>query len=385
MTTTAAGVGVGVVGTGWMAATHAEALRRLGHDVVGVAGRTAERAREALPAVGARRAYRDLDEMLGDPDVEVVHVTSPNDVHAAQAAAALRTGRHVVCEKPLGVSATQTAELLALARSSGLVHAVCLNARFYPQVQNAAGLVADGAVGSPRLVTGSYHQDWLARDTDWNWRLDATRQGQLRAVADIGSHVLDLVEFVSGARIVEVVADLHTFLPQRVRPDREVGTFAGGAADGGTTVAVNSDDAAGLLLRLDGGARGTCSVSQVSTGRKNRLSVELSGSESSLAWCSEDPERLWVGHRERPNEVVAKDPALMTAAGRAAARYPAGHVEGYPDTFCALFDAVYADVRAGAPATDPRYPTFAAGHDVALVADAVLDSSRTRSWSPVRR
>jgi predicted dehydrogenase len=371
-----------------MAETHTEALRRLGVDVVGVAGRSPARAREVAGRLGLATAYDSVDALVTDDSLAAVHVTSPNDVHAEQAAAALRAGRHVICEKPLGVSAGETAALVDLAADSGLVNAVCFNLRFAPHNHNAAGLVRDGALGEPRFVTGAYHQDWLLLETDWNWRLVAERQGTLRAVADIGSHWIDLVSFVSGRRVVEVLADLHTFVPERNHPLGEVGTFAAhGVADDVERVreTMVSDDAAGILLRLEGGMRGVVSVSQVSAGRKNRLTWELNCSERSASWTSEQPEYLWIGHRGRPNETLNKDPGLMTGLGAAATGYPAGHVEGYPDTFRGLFAAVYADVAAGRPAAEPAYPTFADGHDVALVLDAVAESARSQTWTPVRR
>jgi predicted dehydrogenase len=383
-----AGTRVGVVGTGWMAATHTEALRRLGVDVVGVAGRSRARAAEVADRLGLATGYDSVEELVKDDSLAAVHVTSPNDVHAEQAAAALRAGRHVVCEKPLGVTSRETAALAELAADTGLVNAVCFNLRFSPHNHNAAGMVRDGALGEPRYVTGGYHQDWLLAETDWNWRLVAARQGQLRAVADIGSHWLDLVGFVSGRRVTEVLADLHTFVPERNRPLTEVGTFAGHAVEEGVERVrerMTSDDAAGILLRLEGGMRGVCSVSQVSAGRKNRLTWELNCSEGSVAWTSEEPEYLWVGHRDRPNETANKDPALMSRLGAAVTGYPAGHVEGYPDTFRGLFAAVYADVAAGRPSADPAYPTFADGHDVMLVCDAVVESAQSRTWAPVRR
>jgi len=383
-----AGTRVGIVGTGWMADTHTEALRRLGVDVVGVAGRSPARAREVADRLGLATAYDSVDALVKDDSLAAVHVTSPNDVHAEQAAAALRAGRHVVCEKPLGVSARETAALVELAADTGLVNAVCFNLRFAPHNHNAAGMVRDGALGEPRFVTGAYHQDWLLLETDWNWRLVAERQGTLRAVADIGSHWIDLVSFVSGRRVVEVLADLHTFVPERNHPLGEVGTFGahGVAADvERVRERMVSDDAAGILLRLEGGMRGVVSVSQVSAGRKNRLTWELNGSERSAAWTSEQPEYLWIGHRGRPNETLNKDPGLMTGLGAAVTGYPAGHVEGYPDTFRGLFAAVYADVAAGRPSPEPAYPTFADGHDVALVCDAVAESARSQAWTQVRR
>jgi predicted dehydrogenase len=370
-----------------MAAVHTEALRRIGVEVVGMVGSSPERTRAKenplLPA-----PFDSLDELLAVPELTAVHITSPNDVHAAQAAAAIAAGKHVVCEKPLGVDSTETADLVARVADAGVVNAVCFNLRHYPHNQHAAALVGAGAIGVPKLISGHYLQDWLLLDTDWNWRLDAERQGNLRAVADIGSHWLDLVQFVSGQRVVEVCADLHTFIAERRRPAGEVETFA--AARVGDNVPrvrerMESDDAAGLLLRFDGGARGVCTISQVSAGRRNRLAWEIDGDESALAWASDDPDHLWIGHRGRPNEVVEKDPALLSPEGAAASAFPGGHVEGYADTFRAVFTAIYADIAEGAPANAPSYATFADGHDIALVCEAVAAAAGERAWRSVDR
>ncbi len=379
-------IGVGIIGTGFMGVAHTEAARRLGGDVVGVVGSTPERARAKAAVRPLGPVVDSVATLLADPAVDVVHVTSPNHVHAEHTRAAIAAGKHVVCEKPLGVSSQETAELLGLAEAAGVVHAVCFNLRHYAQNQNAAALVGTGAVGLPRFVTGRYHQDWLLLETDWNWRLDAARQGALRAVSDIGSHWLDLAAFVTGRQIVEVLADLHTFVAERDHPLVDVETFGGAAPDADRVREhMESDDAAGLLLRFEDGVRGTCTISQVSAGRKNTIEWELAGSTSAMAWSSPDPERLWLGHRDRANELTEKDPTLMTPAGVAAAGYPAGHVEGYPDTFRALFAEVYRDVAAGAPAPRPTYPTFADGHDVALVGDAIAASARAGAWTKVAR
>lgn len=381
-------VGVGVVGTGFMGGAHIEAVRRLGLPVVGIAGRTPESAAAAAARWRVPTAYDSYEALLADAAVTVVHVTTPNDRHADQALAALAAGRHVVCEKPLGLTSAETAAMVDRAAASGLVHAVCFNLRFSPQLHNAAGLVRRGDLGEPRLVHGSYLQDWLLLETDWNWRLNASRQGGLRAVADIGSHWLDLARFVAGRRVEAVLADLHTFVPEREHPLADVGTFqAAGVADDVERVRepMASDDAAGLLLRFEGGLRGVCTISQVSAGRKNRLTLEVDGADSALAFTSEDPELLWVGHRGRPNELVQTDPALMTPLGASVTGYPAGHVEGYPDTFRALFAAVYADVAAGGPAAEPAYPTFADGHDAVLVGEAIARSARDQAWAAVER
>ncbi len=383
-----ADVNVGVIGTGFMGVAHTEALRRLGVNVVGVVGSSPERARAKAAVANLPRVYDSVDHLVADPAVHAVHVTSPNHVHADHALAALAAGKQVVCEKPLGVSSAESADLVARAAQGDLVNAVCFNIRHYPHNQHAAALVAGGAVGEPRFVTGGYHQDWLLLETDWNWRLDASRQGTLRAVADIGSHWLDLVQFVAGRRISEVFADLHTFIRERNHPVGDVETFAAAAVAADAERVrepMASDDAAGILLRLEGGARGLCSVSQVSAGRKNCVDWELNGSSASLGWASENPEYLWIGHLDRPNELLNKDPSLMTPQGAAAVAYPAGHVEGYPDTFRALFAAVYGDIVAGGPSPEPVYPTFADGHDAMLVGEAITESARSGTWAPVRR
>ena len=359
-----------VVGTGFIGVVHVEALRRLGIEVTGVVGSSPERAAEKAAAAALPAPYPSFEAMLEDPAVEVVHLTTPNHLHYDQTRAALAAGKHVVCEKPLAMSSEETGELLRLAEESGLVHAVNFNIRFYPQCQEARARVQAGQIGDVRLVSGGYLQDWLLRDTDWNWRLDPAAGGSPRAVGDIGSHWLDLVTFVTGRHVEAVMADLTTFIPVRRKPTGPVETFA--AAAGETVdVPMETEDAAGLLLRLSGGARAVATISQVSAGRKNRLSLEVDGSQASLAWHSEAPEELWIGHRDRPNEL------LLSEHGD----YPPGHAQGFPDTFKALYRAVYGAVATGEP--QPGYPTFADGHEEALIADAIARSRAEQRWVTV--
>jgi predicted dehydrogenase len=247
-------------------------------------------------------------------------------------------------------------------------------------------MVAAGEIGEPRFITGSYHQDWLLLETDWNWRLQPEEAGKLRAVADIGSHWLDLIRFISGRQVVEVVADLHTLVPVRRHPAGPVETFSTASEDVDLiSEEMTSDDAAGILLRFEDGARGAVTISQVSAGQKNSVRYEIAGSESALRWLSADPEDLFIGHRGRPNEVLSRDPALMHPQASALIAYPGGHVEGFPDTFRALFSQVYADVAQGSPSASPTYPTFSDGHDAVLVTDAIARSHETRAWASVRR
>ncbi len=378
-------IGTAIIGSGFIGTVHIEALRRIGVRVVGLLEATPELGMARAEALGLPRAYASLAEILDDPAVQVVHVTSPNELHHPKVREILAVGRHVVCEKPLAMTSVESAELVELAASRGLVNAVNFNIRFYPLNQHVASLVREGGIGDVRLVTGRYFQDWLLYDTDWNWRLEKDQGGVLRAVGDIGSHWLDLITFLTGRRVEAVMADLTTFIPVRQKPVGAVQTFSTERAAETVPVEIQTEDVATILLRFEGGARGSVAISQLSPGRKNSIAYQIDGSSSAVAWDSEQPEQLWIGHRDRPNELLLRNPALMNAAGRAAARLPGGHVEGFADTFGAVFTAIYDDVIAGVPSPDGRYATFADGHEEMLVGDAVLESSRSGRWVEIAR
>ena len=378
-------IGAAVIGTGFIGTVHVEALRRIGVDVRGVLGSSPSRGRERADALGVRLAYPTLADLLAEDSVDVVHVTSPNDLHVEQALAALEAGKHVVCEKPLAMSASESARLVEAAARTGLVNATNFNIRYYPLNQHAHELVTGGGLGVVRLVTGHYFQDWLLRDTDWNWRLEPDRGGALRAVGDIGSHWLDLMTFITGQHVSAVFADMTTFIGSRQEPTGPVETFSTERSTETVTRPISTEDIASILLRFDGGARGSVTVSQISAGRKNSLQYEIDGSTDSWYWDSEQPDQAWIGHRDAPNEILIRNPAMLGEAGRAAAALPGGHVEGFFDTFCAHFRAVYADVVAGAVSSGPGYPTFADGHDEMLVGDAIAASARDGRWVEVDR
>lgn len=378
-------VRAGVIGVGFIGIAHIEALRRLGVQVAGVVGSSPERAAAKAEPLGLS-VYDSVEDMAADDSIDVVHVASPNYAHAEQARVLLAAGKHVVCEKPLAVSSDDTVDLVAKAQSSGLVNAVCFNIRFYPQNHQAMAMVEAGEIGEPRFVTGSYHQDWLLLETDWNWRLQPDEAGSLRAVADIGSHWLDLTRFISGRRIEAVMADLHTLVPVRRHPAGAVETFTAVDEDAELVEEVmTSDDAAGILLRFEDGTRGAVTISQVSAGEKNSVRYEVAGSEAALSWYSGHPDELRLGHRGRPNEVLMRDPGANAEASARLIGYPGGHVEGFPDTFRALFGQVYEDVMAGGPSDSPTYPTFADGHDAVLVTDAIAKSHQEQRWVNVER
>jgi predicted dehydrogenase len=359
---------------------HVEALRRLGVEILGVVGSSADRARAKGTLAPLPEPYECFEAMLGDERVDVVHLTTPNHLHYPQVKATLDAGKHVVCEKPLALDAAQSAELLELAQASGVVHCTNFNIRFYPQCQQARAAVATGQIGELWNVHGGYLQDWLLRPTDWNWRLEPEKGGELRAVADIGSHWLDLAQFVTGRSVVEVFGDLATTIAVRRRPAGEVETYATAGEVERVDVPMSTEDLAHVLLRFDGKTRGAVVISQVSAGRKNSLRFEIDGSEGALAWDSERPEELWLGHRDRANEVLLRNPMLLDPTVAARTGLPAGHAEGFGETFKELYRAVYRAIADGGMPDEPDFPTFADGHRENLIGEAVARSAREQSW-----
>jgi predicted dehydrogenase len=406
-----------VIGTGFMGAVHTEALWRAGVTVAGILGSSAEKSRAAAERWGIPRAYTTFEEALADPEVDAVHLVVPNRLHVGMARAALAAGKHVMCEKPLAMTAAESAELVALARQRpSQVAAVCYNIRFYPLCIEARERIRRGDVGEVFHVCGSYVQDWLLLPTDYNWRVLAEEGGALRAMADIGSHWLDLVQWITGLDVTAVCADLKTVHPERRRPAGEVQTFTGKEQTATAThpIPITTDDYGCVLLSFASGARGSLWVSQVTAGRKNCLRFEVAGSKQALAWNSERPNELWIGHRDAPNQILIRDPSLVGDAARAAIDTPGGHNEGYADTFKQCFRAFYGAIaagstndqrpdhraeRGGAPndrpsgalAPSPRHPvapsrlfaTFEDGHREIVLGEAILESHRRGVWVTV--
>lgn len=374
-----------VVGLGFMGGTHIEALRRIGIDVVGCLGVTPEETQGGVARYGLAKGYASLDELVADPALDVVHVCTPNYLHHAQVKAAIQAGKHVICEKPLAVTSAESRELVALARQHNRVGAVNYNLRFFPLAHEAHSRVQAGSLGEIRLVHGRYLQDWLLYPTDWNWRLESDQGGTMRAVTDIGTHWFDLLTWITGLKITAVFADLATVIPTRYKPSGAVETYSNmlGGAEKGQAVAITTDDYATILLRFENGARGVLTVSQVSAGHKNGLEWEINGAESSLAWSQDDPNNLWLGFRDRPNEVLAKDPSLLGGEARGYAGYPGGHAEGYPDTFKQMFRAVYGYIEAGDFSAPTPFATFASGHAEIVLCDAIARSNQEKRWVEV--
>jgi len=359
---TMASPGIAVVGGGFMATVHSRAARAAGARLLGVVASTPERSAEVATTLGFDRGYPSLEDLLQDPAVDVVHVCTPNALHAEQALAAIAAGKHVICEKPLATDAPTAAHLVEAAERAGVVGTVPFVYRFHPLVREARARIADGALGTLLTINGSYLQDWLLAQTDDNWRVDAASGGRSRAFADIGSHLVDLLEFITGARITELSSTVRTFFAERAN-----------------TPAVTTEDAAAVVIRLEGGSIGTLLVSQVAPGRKNRLHLEVAGTELSIGFDQEAPETLWLGRRSG-TQLLPRDADQLHPDAARLSIVPSGHPMGYQDAFNAFVADSYAAMAGRSP---DGLPVFADGLRATRITEAVLDAAADGTWVQV--
>jgi len=370
-----------VIGTGFMGRVHLEALRRIEHvDVVEVAATSADKARAAAEGYNVLNSTGDWQDVMRDPSIDAVHVCTPNASHFPIAKAALEAGKHVLCEKPLAMSSAQARELTDLAAARKLRNALCHNLRFYPMVQQMRSMREAGAFGEILVVQGTYSQDWMLYETDWNWRVDPSVSGPSRVMADIGSHFFDMAEHVTGLKVSSVCSDLQIFWPTRKQPKGGGETFSGKTSGETVDTKIVTEDFGTTLFHM-GKARGAMTASQVSAGRKNGLVLEIYGTKGGATWRQETPEELWLGHRDAPNQVMMKDPSLLDKHAVAFADYPGGHAEGYPDTHKQLYRRFYASISDPAAVAD--YPQFADGLRQMKILDAELASHKSRAWVDV--
>jgi predicted dehydrogenase len=373
-----------IIGTGFMGRVHLEAVRRLGFvEVAAIAGRRIDAARSMADAFHVERVESHYDRILDDSEIQAIHICTPNSLHAPIAKAALAAGKHVLCEKPLAMSTKEAQEIETLAVAKRLRNCTCHNLRYYPMVQQMRSMREAGDLGEILVVQGTYSQDWLLHDTDWNWRIESDKNGPSRVMADIGSHWCDMAEHVTGQRIHSLCADLQTFHKTRKRPKVTVETFAGKtlSPEDYDLVPIDTEDFGSVIFRMGERARGAFTASQVSAGRKNRLNIEIYGTKSSVVWDQERPDELWIGNRNANNQVLVKDPSLMKPQAQSFAELPGGHVEGYNDTFKQVFRRFYKSIEN--PDSAPEYPQFADGHRQLKILEAEMASHKTRAWVEV--
>ena len=373
-----------IIGTGFMGRVHIEGIRRLGHvEVVAVAGSSDASAKKFAAEMGVERSTGDYKTLLADPSIDAIHVLTPNSLHFPMSMAALEAGKAVLCEKPLTVTSAEAKKMVALAAKKNLPNAVCHNLRYYPVVQHVRRIIESGELGEILHVQGTYSQDWLLYETDFNWRIEADRNGELRAMGDIGSHWMDMIQHLTALPITSVCADLATFHKTRKKPKVAVQTFAGKKLKPNDyeDVAITTDDWGAVMLRLGDRARGAFTVSQVAAGCKNKFAFEIYGTKAGVQWNQEEPDRLWIGHRNTPNQLIVKDGSLLHPKAAAYAELPGGHSEGYDDSHKALYKRFYQKIAD--PSVPVEYPTFEDGLRGMILLEKVAESAKKQKWVKV--
>jgi predicted dehydrogenase len=383
-------IGMGLIGAGFVGPHHIDAVRRLGYvKVVALATSSEASARSKADALGVPKAYGDFQRLLDDEEVDVVHNATPNYLHYRINAAAIARGKHIVSDKPLAMTSAEARALLDQAKAANVVHAVTFNYRGNPLVQQARTMIARGDIGRPHFAHGFYLQDWLLKDTDYSWRLEPDKGGPTSALGDIGSHWCDLAQHVTGLRIAEVLAHITTVIPERKKPARSREAFqAAGDEEAFERVQSPLEDLASVIVKFEGGAKGAFSVGQVCAGHKNDLQLEVCGASGSLKWRQEQQNELWIGRRDGPNQLLAKDPSLLDDAARRYAHLPGGHQEGWADAFCNVMRDIYDVIARGPSPSEPRPPAFATfedGYRAACIVDAILASAKQGGvWTKVQ-
>jgi predicted dehydrogenase len=370
-----------VIGAGFMGKVHAEGIRRLGNVEIGaVAGISNDEAKRFGDSIGVEKTTADYREIMQDPSIEAVHVCTPNALHYPVSKAAMLSGKHVLCEKPLAMSAAEARDMVKVAAEKGVVNCVNHNLRYYPVVQQVRQMVRAGELGEILVVQGTYSQDWLLYETDYNWRLDRKDNGPLRVMGDIGSHWMDMIQHLTGLSITSLCADLATFHKTRKRPKVAIETFAGKtlSPDDYEEVPIDTDDFGAVLIHLGDRARGAFTVSQVSAGCKNRFQFEIYGTKMGVQWNQERPDELWMGNRNSPNQLIIKDPSLLKKEAASFADLPGGHSEGYDDAHKQVYRRFYRKIADPSSAID--YPTFADGLRGMELLEKVLESVDRKGW-----
>ena len=370
-----------MIGSGFMGKVHAEAVRRLGFvDVAAVAASRSHDPGQIAQAFQVPRATNDWNTLLADPEIEAVHICTPNAQHHPMAKAFLEAGKHVLCEKPLAMSAAEAQQMVDLAKKHKRANCTNHNLRYYPLVQHVRQMIAAGELGEILVVQGTYSQDWLLYDTDYNWRIEAKDNGPLRVVGDVGSHWMDMIQHLTALPITSLCADLQIVHKTRKKPKGSVETFTGKKLkpEDYDEIKIETEDFGAVLVRLGDRARGAYTVSQVSAGNKNRFQFEIYGTKCGVMWNQEAPDTLWIGHRNSPNQLIMKDPSLLLGSAASFADLPGGHSEGYDDTHKQVFKRFYQHILD--PSTPVDYPTFEDGLRGMKLLERVSESHRKRGW-----
>lgn len=379
---------IGLIGIGYIGISHIEAVRRIGFaELVAVTDTNKELAQQRSGEYYIPHCYATVDELLDDPEIDVVHNCTPNVLHFEINKKIIESGKHIFSEKPLGLSSFESAQMLELlAKFPNVEHGVNFNYRMNPLVQEMRNRIALGELGQPMLVHGSYLQDWLLFDTDYNWRVETEISGPSRCVADIGSHWMDLAQFVLGSRITSVFADLATLLPVRKKPTVQTMTFSTSASGKYEERSISTEDYGAVIVHFENGVRGVFYVSQMSAGRKCRFNIEINGSKASYYWNQEEADKMWMGVRDDYNRDIMRNPNLMTDEAKPYSYLAAGHPEGWNDALKNNIYSFYHWISSGKRTSSkiPDFATFHDGHYLLKLTEAILESDREKKWITIK-
>lgn len=372
---------VGIIGTGYIGKVHLDTLSRLkGVKVTAAADASRELAMRAAAPYGVEKITSDYRKLIHDADIDVIHNCTPNIFHYDVIKEALLAGKQVLTEKPLSMNLQEAEELVNLAQRKKAVTGVNFCYRYYPLVQEMASRIRSNGIGTVRLVTGTWFQDWLSRDTDYSWRLDPTKSGKSNITADLGSHWFDLIQFTTGMEITEVFGDFQTIIPVRKRPKQQTLAFEKTTDQNYDTVKIELEEYSAVLFHLSNGAPGSFTTSQVCNGRKSDTEFQIYGSEDSLAWNHKQSNQLWIGKRYKPNEILIESPQLQSVDTQKYALLPAGHPMGYNDAVLNLFSEYYEAVSNQTADEQIFRPTLYTGYGEMKILDAIIRSAEKKSW-----
>lgn len=381
---------IGVIGAGFTGQQHIEAIRRIpGTEVKALSESNSDVAAKKSEQLGINKYYLDYRDMLRDPEIDIIHNCTPNNMHFTINKDIILSGKHVYSEKPLAVSTDESCKLLELAIEHGVAHGVNFNYRQNSMVQEMRERIVSSDNCRIFMVRGHYLQDWLLYETDYDWRMDPKIGGPSRAVADIGSHWFDAAQFVTGKKIASVFAHLITMHPERIRCRKTNETFSANRSQScdpdSERIPITSEDAAFIIIKFDDGTPGGLAISQVSAGRKNDIRLAVDCNDYSLEWEQEDPDKLWVGRRDKPNELLYSSSEMLTGNAKRYATLPSGHSVSWHDALRNGINEFYKAIRNDSfRAENQHYATFREGHQIMQIMEACLESSKKNMWVDVK-
>lgn len=374
---------IGVVGTGFIGGKHIEAISRIPEvKLVAVVDSYAPKGMETAEKYGVN-FYASVEEMLEKEELDAVHNCTPTSMHYIVNEKVIKADKHLYCEKPLALDAEEGRKLVQLLQEHPVANGVNLNYRMNALVQDMHDRVASGETGRTFMVTASYVQDWMMMQDDYDWRLDPKVGGASRAIADIGSHLFDTTQFVTGKKITAVNAKLLVMHPTRLQYEKTGGTFSKEKGALKQEIPVVNEDAASIMVQFEDSTHGLFQVSQISAGHKNDMRIRFDFEKCSYEWRQEENNLLYIGHRDEPNQIKHREASALTERCRRYTGLPSGHPEGWNDVLYQAINAFYHSIMTDTYHAEVPYATVREGAWIMKIIEACLKSDKLGQWVDV--